>query len=289
MIAMQTTQIGDIYSVIVVVDGEPHIAASTHPNYNEIVSRASLGDETVVELFDVSKTVATKFQGLTERVSVANGRVYLDGDEMNSPLTRQIVRFLEQGEDFGPLANFLEKLMQNPNEHSREQLYTWLDAHDFTITPDGDILGYKGVAKDHNGNYVSINHGRAIVNGEEQRGAIRNNIGDVVEMPRSDVQFNPGVGCSTGLHVGTWDYASNFSQSDVLEVVVNPRDVVSVPTDCGGQKLRTCRYRVTGVTTGNYNTALKTPSVWDDEAYSDYDGDEWGDREYYGYEEDPWY
>jgi hypothetical protein len=50
-------------------------------------------------------------------------------------------------------------------------------------------------------------------------------------------------GCSVGLHVGTYDYASNFTLN-VLEVHVNPRDVVSVPTDSNWAKVRCCRYVV---------------------------------------------
>ena len=63
-------------------------------------------------------------------------------------------------------------------------------------------------------------------------------------MARSEVQHDPSVGCHKGLHVGTWDYASSFGRGVVLEVEVDPRDVVSVPTDCGDAKLRCCRYRV---------------------------------------------
>jgi hypothetical protein len=277
---MQTAQIGDIEVVTVIVNGEPHSASNTHPNYKAILQKAIDGDESVVDLFDVSIKVAKKFENLSERVSVHGGRVFFDGEEVDTALTRQIVKFLEIDADFSPLVNFYEKLAQNPNPHSREQLYTWLNAHDFTITPEGDLLGYKGVKKLEDGKYESVNHGRAIVNDQEYNGAIPNNIGDTVTMPRGDVEFNPGVGCSTGLHVGTWDYASGWAKGAVLEVRVNPRDVVSVPTDCGGQKLRTCRYVVTGVTDGNFGTPLKS-ATWGDEAYDDYDDDEYGDDEYY--------
>ncbi len=48
--------------------------------------------------------------------------------------------------------------------------------------------------------------------------------------------------CSQSL-LSTWDYASTFGPKTLI-VSVNPRDVVSVPKDCGYQKLRTCRYTV---------------------------------------------
>lgn len=284
---MQTTTIGDLKVVTVVVDGIPYAAADSHPNFREILRLATEGDRSVVDLFDLSVAVAKKFEYLSERVSVRDGRVYFDGEPIHSVLNTQIMDFYTAGEDFMPLVNFYDKLMQNPNKDSREQLYAWLDAHKFTITPEGDLLGYKGVRKTDEGKYVSVNHGRAIVNGEEVNGAIPNNIGDVVTMPRSEVEFNPSVGCSTGLHVGTWNYARDWAKGEVLEVVVNPRDVVSVPHDCSAQKLRTCRYVVTGVATGDYNTPLKAAS-WMEEAYDDYDEEEYDDRWYDGEDED-WY
>lgn len=280
---MQTAKIDDLTVVTVVVDGVPYSASNEHPNFREILQLATEGDTAVVDLFDVSATVAKKFEYLSERVSVSDGRVFFDGKEVHSVLNTQIVDFMKAGEDFMPLVNFYDKLEQNPNPDSREQLYAWLDAHKFTITPEGDLLGYKGVKKLADGKYESVNHGRAIVNGVEVRGAIPNNIGDVVTMPRDEVQFNPSVGCSTGLHVGTWNYAKDWAKGEVLEVIVNPRDVVSVPHDCYAQKLRTCRYTVTGVATGDYGTPLRAASfpAWEDQAYEDYDSEEWDDGERY--------
>jgi hypothetical protein len=65
-------------------------------------------------------------------------------------------------------------------------------------------------------------------------------------MPRNKVDDNKEVGCSYGFHAGTLEYASDFaSDSDKLVVVeIDPADVVSIPTDCNFQKLRTCRYKV---------------------------------------------
>lgn len=239
---------GDEQFVTVFVPGDtPKVAQSSHPNFTQIVNRALEGDVSVVELFDLASTIAARFDSLSERVSVANGRVYFDGDEIHSALTKQILRCLEYDDDaLTAFVNFFENVQNNPNAHSREQLYEWLDRHDFTITTDGMIVGYKGVRVTDDG-FVSISHGPAVVDGEPVNGAVPNYVGAIVEMPRSNVVHDPGVGCSVGLHVGTWDYASGFAQGAVLEVVVNPRDVVSVPTDCNWAKVRCCRYEVTDV------------------------------------------
>lgn len=223
--------------------GDVYVATNDHPNWDSILERLENGGREVLDLFDVTKVIATKFQALSERVSVRNGRIYLDGDEVNNALTQQILRFLDNGEDFEPLVKFYDRLAQNPNQESVTQLYNWLNSHDFTITSDGYIVGYKGVDSDGNGGYLSLKSGTAIVNGEEVTGYIPNNVGSVIEMPRSEVTFDPDLTCSYGLHIGTYEYAKNWA-STVLKVLVDPRDVVSVPSDHNGQKLRACRYRV---------------------------------------------
>lgn len=268
---------GDQNIVVFIPGGSPMVAHSSHPYFDLIVQGARDGNPDVVNLFDLAQAADNKFrEALSERVSVKDGKVFIDGDEADSAITRQIVRFIEAGIDsWVPLVAFIENVLGNPNEHSREQLYTWLSNRDFAITEDGMLLGYKGVKPDGNGGFESIHSGRAIVNGVEVTGNIPNQIGDVIEMPRSEVQFDPSVGCHTGLHVGTFEYAESFAQGALLLVEVNPRDVVSVPTDCDAQKMRTCRYQVVALAP-QAARPLSAPLVYDHEA----DDDLWGDGEY---------
>jgi hypothetical protein len=247
-------------NITVFSNGHMFAATDVHPNWDAIVRGAMANDPDVIELFDVGQTAQARFERLSDRVTVKNGTVYLDSEPVHNALTEQVVRFIRQGvEDFQPLINFFEKIESNPQDHSREQLFEWLDVHDFTILPNGNFVGYKGVrsvATTDGVKYESISHGTAISDGVEYDGAIPNPIGAVVEMPRSEVQHDPSVGCHTGLHVGTWSYAHDFARGAVLKVEVNPRDVVSVPTDCGFQKLRTCKYTVLEVIDAPVSDAL---------------------------------
>lgn len=254
-------------NIVVFVSGSsPLVAHSSHPYYAAIVDGARNGDESIVSLFDLAQSASDRFEQLSERVSVRHGRIYLDGEEVSNALTAQVSRCIEDGEqDWRPLVAFFENVQSNPDPHSRDMLFSWLDAERFTITPDGLIVGYKGVTKDTDGSYRSIHSGRAIVNGEPQSGRIRNDPGDVVTMPRGEVTHDPASACNVGLHVGTWDYAHSFGNGATLEVHVHPRDVVSVPTDCGAQKMRTCRYRVIRAIDAKYDAAI----AWDE------DGDEY--------------
>ena len=271
MIKYNLVKNGDESNLTAFIDGEMYIASGDHPNFDRIVQGVISDDHSVADLFDVSRSIATKFERLSERVMVAHGHVYFDGEEVNNTLTSQILRFMDEGVDnFMPLVNFFEKVSTNPNDHSRENLYRWLDASDFTITPDVDIVGYKAVHKNEEGdNFRSIHSGNntVMVNGESTTGYVTQAVGDVVEMPRGSVDFNPGAGCSTGLHVGTYEYASSFggNAATLLQVIVNPRDVVSVPTDSGDSKMRVCRYRIQDIIREQIQSPLWGVEPYDDE------------------------
>lgn len=235
---------------------EPLTINNTHPYFTKVLEEIMTGnpDSSVFDYFDIGVVVQKKFQRLSEQVTVRDGRVFLDGDEVHNSLTNQILRFVEAGvDDWLPLVRFFEKVRSNPDEGSVVQLYDWLMAEEFSITSNGDIVGYKGVTKDKDGNYVSIHHGHAIVDDVPHTGQIPNPIGSTVEMPRADVAYDPGQACSVGLHVGNYDFANTYAKAALLEVHVNPRDVVSVPTDGGGHKIRVCRYRVVGLVEEKYN------------------------------------
>lgn len=239
----------------------PLVATDQHPNYAAILEALKAGAPAVevADLFDIAKAVARTFDQLTERVAVSSGRVYFDGDELHEAITDHIVRALDGGneETAFALAAFLENLAANPSQRSREQLYEWLATSQFTIDGTGDIIAYKGV----NADLTSRNSGKAVVDGEEHEdGPVPNELGSCIEFPRSEVVDDAAVGCATGLHVGTWDYASGFG-STVLKVAVNPRDVVSVPTDCSAQKVRCCRYVVLDIVDGPVEDAIELSEV----------------------------
>jgi hypothetical protein len=272
-------------NITVVVGDEFKVADSSHPNFNEIVRLAVENDPTVIDMFDVAEAANRIFQRISERVTVSGDTLFFDGEPVDNSMANLAMRFMREGSDFEPIVLFMENLAQNPNEHSRQMLFDWLRVHDFTINDKGNIVAYKGVALDdsEDGVFRSISSGTAISDGVEHKGAIPQRIGSVVEMPRNSVEHDPYNGCSYGLHAGTWSYASGFARGAVLEVEIHPRDVVSVPTDCGAQKLRTCRYTVLSVTEQENTTALHGAEY----VASNYDwSSEFSEPDDMGYEDD---
>lgn len=280
------TEEGTDYVTFIGPNG-PRVTNDQHHNYAKIVGllRQSVDPAAepvdpyhVDELFDIEGTLAKKFERLSERVLVRQGKIFFDGEPINNTLTDQLLRWLdEDGQSVQPLVNFWENLAANPQEDSRERAYDWLASEKFTITEDGEIVGYKSVRKDRNSNpedpiFHSINGGPAIVDDmEHESGPVPQCCGSVVEIARGQVTHDPHRDCAYGLHVGTYGYARGFAGETVLEVRVNPRDIVSVPN--GGDKMRVCRYTVVGPVDEKYeacvlSTPKPEPRVYDEPTYT---------------------
>lgn len=236
----------------------------TRPNFNAILEACHASDRgeyvdagALLELFDIPATIVRRFERLSARVTIENNELCFEGDPAQPGLSKQILRFLDEGNDVEPLVNFMESIMANPSDNSREQAWSWLDNHDFTITPDGKVVAYKGVYSDGQGGYRSGHRGHAFVNDVEVvNDYIKNAVGDVVRMPRSEVKDDPNAACHAGLHVGTFAYAKMYACGAMLRVLVEPRNIVSVPHDARGEKIRVCEYTVDAIIDEPDTTAL---------------------------------
>lgn len=253
----------DQETLVIVVEGEIYTAEHDHPAFAEIKEvlldyqdkGAEWDDDDVqyiLRLLDMTKPVEELFEQVSAQVALKGGTLYFNDKPLDGVLADHVIRSIrEGGKDHLPFIAFWEKVEQNPNEHSRTQLLRWLMAEDFAITDKGDIVGYKGVRDD----FKSKTAGPGIVNGKSQNGHLDNSIGNIIEMSRFSVTHNPRVHCSTGLHVGTWRYAREFGPK-VVEVHVNPADVVSVPNDSNGEKMRVCKYKVIRELQQNYTMSV---------------------------------
>ena len=252
----------------------------SHENFEEILEGLK-NQEDVYDLFDPQDALNREFRQVTDRVALKSGKVFFDLEPVNDVVADHIIRHMREDSDFDPepVAKFMERLAANPSEHSRSHLFKWLQSERFTINQDGKIVGYKGVNRantvDGGDQYVSVHSGPAVVDGKPVNGHVPNMPGSVVQMPRSQVTFDPAQTCSAGLHVGTWSYAKSFGQV-VLEVEVDPADVVSVPSDAGGTKMRCWRYKIVSVIDQPYDYAVKPYAPTEDyesyeDDYEDYD------------------
>jgi hypothetical protein len=186
---------------------------------------------------------------------IVDGVVHFNNEPMVNVMTDRLLDMMGQGFDINPLAKFIENLMQNPSRTAVNELYLFLESGKLPITPDGHFLAYKRVRDNFHDIYTGkFNHAP----------------GSVLEMPRNSVDDKRDNTCSTGFHFCSIKYLPQFGGGNgdrVVIVKINPKDVVSIPSDYNNTKGRTCRYEVVGEYTGNWKTGVEawTKAVADED------------------------
>ncbi len=215
----------------VVVDGKQHTILASNPLFASAVSAFQIKDFDALMLALEPSRKFLNLYAKYEQIEVKDGSVFVDGDSIQSVVADRIINFLADGVDCLPIFKFITRLQLNPSKRAVDELYTFLEHKHLPLTETGTFLAYKAVRNDFT---------------DKHTGKFFNGVGEVLSMPRNKVDDDKNVGCSYGFHAGTLEYASNFAcGSDKLVLVeIDPADVVSIPTDCEFQKLRTCRYKV---------------------------------------------
>lgn len=228
-------------TITVILDGVPHIVASTHPNHTLLLDAIKEEDwAAVAELAVIEQAVAAYVK--EGNITVEGGTVYYVGADGQAKepcegyVVDRILQFMQEGIDAKPLMNFLGKVMQNGSFRVIRDLFTFLENRNMPLDQDGDFYGYKAVRRDWM---------------DKHSGTLSNHIGAVLEFPRRKVDDNPQHDCSYGLHVGSMQYVKSFASGygdneygdRIVIVKVNPADVVAVP-GYDTTKLRCCKYVV---------------------------------------------
>ena len=221
-------------NITVNYDGQTHIVARTDVLADRLIEamKAEELDE-IPNLISAAKRVENFGKG---NFLVKDGQIFVNGVLAPQVLGNKIVKFANEGLPYEPLVKFAENLQKNPSFRAVNELFGFLEKNDHPITENGCFIAYKKVRSDFLDGHT---------------GTIDNSVGNTVEMPRNQVNEDPTQTCSYGLHVANWDYANNVYSagqgSIMLEVEVNPADVVAVPVDYDQAKMRVCKYVVLGV------------------------------------------
>lgn len=153
--------------------------------------------------------------------------------EVSLILGKRILEWAKDGLPFDPLLRFHRKVLQNPSKDSAKELYEFIEANKIPITEEGNFLAYKKV-NNRNGKLVDCHSG-----------TFDNSVGKIVSLKdRTQVDPNRRNECSYGLHVAGFSYMGSFSGDTIIEVEVEPQDVVAVPMDYKKAKMRVWRYKI---------------------------------------------
>lgn len=233
--------------VNVVINGKVFTADNSHPNFSKVID-ACLNKRfsEISQLIETGRTIEKWSLGYFK---FQDGKLYYYGEELNGTLIQKIIDSIKNNDkNVLKYVNFLENALLN-DKNSYDEMWEFLKHNDIEIDDEGSIVCYKKVTTYGNGLKDS------------RTKTIPNDLGTVVQMPRHLVNDDKNQTCSYGLHVGSISYVKDFSGDTIIKVLVRPSDIVSVPVDYNGQKMRCSEYFVSEILDEDLNTLQKTNTV----------------------------
>lgn len=150
-------------------------------------------------------------------------------------LERVLDAFANNG-DVDALDKFLAKVEQNQySDIAATDLFEFLAVNGHPLTTDGDFLAFKTVRAD-----LFDNHS----------GTVYHEVGSIIALDPSEVDFNRNQTCSRGLHFCSRDYLPQYGgffgskEGALLILKINPADVAAFPKDYANAKGRAVQYQV---------------------------------------------
>jgi hypothetical protein len=161
--------------------------------------------------------------------TVRNGKYYFKNEIVPESIAKMINDFYVQDIPFDAILNFWKRLKKNPLESARSELLLFMNHNGIPLREDGMFVCYKKIRED----WKDVHSGK-----------FDNSVGKLVQMKRDQVNTNREETCSSGLHVAAWSYMNEYNGERIVEVLVDPVDVVSIPNDHNNAKMRVCKYKV---------------------------------------------
>jgi hypothetical protein len=226
-------------------DGTSVYIQAGEPNFAAVeAAYLALDWETMFTSLDLQGEISA-FLGGDDRFAVSGSQILFKGRVIPDAAAQRIAQIYGARPDkLDAILRFIERLFKNPDQSSRTQLMTFLEHRSLPIGPNGTFYAYKAVTAD----YLDF-HTKSF----------DNRVGKKNKMPRSSTNSDPKMACGSGFHMGSHEFANNFSNAGHLMITeCDPEFAVSVPLDSGCEKLRMCKYKVVA------EGALKLPTpFWD--------------------------
>lgn len=183
-------------------------------------------------------------------VTVVNSQIYYKNELIDDVLSKFILYLVKNNDqDLQYWCNFLDTIQNCSSSHVYDRLFLFISKNDLAISKDGrSIYAWKVIGSNYKDKYTNT---------------IDNSIGQYVSMPRNKVTIDNNISCSSGLHVASFDYLRSCyaATGDRLVIVkVNIEDIVSIPNDYEGSKIRVSAYSV-----------VEEAGIWGEDIKSDLD------------------
>jgi len=243
-------------TIVFVFSDGMKVVDKTNPYANKVIKELRRGNvDRAIDMIDLSTRLTRHTSG---KFYLQDGKIMLDGEVLPEALSNRLLQLVDADLPYEPLIKFWDNLKLNPSDESKKDLYAFLEHNGIPITEDGCFIAYKMVTNEFK---------------DMHSGEFDNSVGAIVRMDRDSVDPDRNRTCSTGLHVAAFRYAQGFGDGVLLEVKVNPMNVVAVPVDYNNEKMRVCEYEVIATTEKELDEVLYGHHVSSSRDEIDDDGD----------------
>lgn len=237
--------------ILVNVNQETFTYYNTHEHFDkltEIVMGIIKTSVCTEEQFKLFKTYSSLKEKLIEWgsgfITIKSNQIYYKNELIDNVLTQFLLHLSKNNDkDLQYWCNFLDTVQNCSSSHVYERLFLFISQNDLAISKDGkSVFAWKIIRNDYKDKYT---------------GTIDNSVGQYVSMPAHKVTSDPNIHCSSGLHVASLDYLRSCyaGRGDRLIIVkVNIDDIISIPNDYQGSKIRVKSY-----------LSVKEVGVWGEE------------------------
>ncbi len=220
-------------TVVLLATGLTTTILKSDDRYDRVVEAVNKDDVDALTVLLNPAFLTEEVLRTIDDVTVYRNRIAMGGQTIQGYVIDRLIAAIRADQPYESLLKFVRRLRNNPSYRANQDLYQFLEVGKLSLLPDGRVLAYKVVAP----NYLDI-HTKTFDNSP----------GNVLTMPRHEVDDDPDQTCSRGLHVCSPSYIPHFGgdadKKVVVLVAVDPKDFVSFPRDYNSSKARVCEYEV---------------------------------------------
>lgn len=217
---------------------EPCLEAVRTSDWQKVEELCRLRNKKAVDYQEIISRCGFKVQGGYVVMNNGTGKVALGGIDT---IVKRLNNLALEGNQDGieRIGRFVDKVLDNPDMEIMNRIVDFIKFADVEIDSEGNLITYKYVDSDYLDSHSKT---------------LSNQPGSEVFMKRILVDANIDNECSSGLHVCALSYAFKFWSANkrLVRCKPNPRDIVAIPRDYKGAKIRCCRYLVTEDVTAKF-------------------------------------
>lgn len=286
-------------NIVMILNGSAATVSPSHIYFKRTKEALQAGDFAGIEsLYNVSETVKQATNG---EIDFSSNDIKVSGESTKYAIAERILNGLQAGENMNKFKLFMANCHLNPSKLAIEELYQFLENCDLPITDDGCFLAFKKIRYDFFDLYsrtvphYTPDHLTKIAAGPELLDGYYGARGEVslsyvdeagirhlqIAMPRDNVDSNRDCTCSSGLHFCSKTYLPHFgpdhtgedARVKIVIVKINPKDVVSIPSDYNLAKGRASSYVIMEVLQEDPETVFSVPGTeyYDDDVFDNYE------------------